>query len=90
VLTHHLVRLRRELRSPRQSALRSTLGLAVPRAALSALESRIAGAVRPHAEAVEDGGAPDGRTTSAGTCPTPSGAGRSTSAPAVDRPAAAC
>ena len=85
MLVHHLVRLGRELESPR----RSTLGLAVPRAALSAPESRIAGVVRPHAAAVGDGGAPDERTTSAGTCPTRSGDGRSTSAPAVDRPAAA-
>ena len=37
LLTHDLVRLERELGSPRLSALRSTLGLAVPLAALRSL-----------------------------------------------------
>ena len=37
MLTHALDRLRRELGSPRLSALHSTLGLAVPRAALRSL-----------------------------------------------------
>ncbi len=37
MLTHVLDRLRQELGSPRLSALHSTLGLAVPRAALRSL-----------------------------------------------------
>lgn len=39
LLTHDLIRLKAELDSPRLSALRSTLGLAVPRAALRSLGS---------------------------------------------------
>jgi hypothetical protein len=50
LLTHDLMRLKRELESPRLSALRSTLGLAVPRAALHALESGTTGEAPPHME----------------------------------------
>jgi hypothetical protein len=47
LLTHDLIRLRDELDSPRLSALHSTLGLAVARAALRALGSGTAGAAPP-------------------------------------------
>jgi hypothetical protein len=47
VLTHALDRLRRELGSPRLSALHSTLGLAVPRAALRSLGGGTTGEAPP-------------------------------------------
>ena len=50
LLTHDLIRLRAELDSPRLSALRSTLGLAVARAALRSLGSGTAGAAPPSTE----------------------------------------
>jgi hypothetical protein len=53
LLTHDLMRLKRELQSPRLSALRSTLGLAVPRAALHALESGMTGQAPPHMEVLK-------------------------------------
>ena len=50
LLTHELTRLRQELESPRLSALRSTLGLAVAVAALPSLESGTAAGAPPHTE----------------------------------------
>jgi hypothetical protein len=43
LLTHELKRLKQELESPRLSAMRSTLGLAVPRAALRSYGSGTTG-----------------------------------------------
>ena len=47
MLMHDLSRLRQALESPRLSALQSTLGLAVPRAALQSLEGRTTGEAQP-------------------------------------------
>jgi hypothetical protein len=54
MLTHDLMRLKQELESPRLSALRSTLGLAVPCAALHSLVSEIASEAPPPMEMVEN------------------------------------
>jgi hypothetical protein len=50
LLTHHLMRLGQELESPRLSALHSTLGLVVLRAALRSLGSGTADGGPPHTE----------------------------------------
>lgn len=50
MLTHDLIRLRQELESPRLSALRSTLGLAVAVAALPSTERWTAAGAPPHTE----------------------------------------
>ena len=47
MLTHVLDRLRQELESPRLSALHSTLGLAVPRAAVRSLRGGMTAEVPP-------------------------------------------
>jgi hypothetical protein len=54
MLTRDLMQLKHELDSPRLSALRSSLGLAVPRAALRALERGTASEALPHVVVAED------------------------------------
>ena len=52
LLTNDLSRLERELESPRLSAMRSTLGLAVPYAALRSILSGMTGEAPPRTEEV--------------------------------------
>ena len=54
--THVLDRLRQELGSPRLSALHSTLGLAVPRAALASLGDKRTGEAPPDSARTGDDG----------------------------------
>jgi len=58
--THDLMQLKRELESPRLSGLRSTLGLAVPHAALHLWKPGSARAASLPVATVENGGAPGG------------------------------
>jgi|tagenome__1003787_1003787.scaffolds.fasta_scaffold17132941_1 hypothetical protein len=53
MLTHDFMRLKQELESPRLSHLRSTLGLAVPCAALRSLASEITSEAPPHMDLVK-------------------------------------
>ena len=52
LLTNDFSRVKRELESPRLSALRSTLGLAVPYAALRSIVTGMTGGAPPRTEEV--------------------------------------